>query len=286
MPPDISFPNLGIEIANLSPFVFTIAGFSVYWYGVLITLGIVAGYLTAQIEAKRSGQKHKDYADLVIIAVLSALVGLRLFFVIFNWDIYRHDPIRIITGIRGGGLAIFGGLIACIICLYVFGRVRKIGPMLVLDTCAPSFALGQAIGRFGNFFNREAFGGYTNNLFAMRLRIDQVRGPITPELSANTIYDRGMTYIQVHPTFLYEATWSLTVFILLTLYRPRKKFEGEVFWLFLLSYGFIRFFLENLRTDPLMAGTIQASQLTAGLMFIAALIAIALQRLRLRQNAK
>jgi len=211
---------------------------------------------------------------------------LRLFYVAFNWELYRHNPITIITGIRSGGLAIWGGLIASIICLYVFGRVRKIDPWLVLDTCAPSFALGQAIGRWGNFFNMEAFGVYTNNIFAMRLPINQVTAPVTPSILANTVIDRGVEFIQVHPTFLYESMWSLVAFALLTLYRPHKKFSGEVFWMFLMSYGFVRFFVEMLRTDQLLAGSIPVSQVTAMLMFLVSLIAIASQRLLLRRNAR
>ena len=286
MTPDIYFPNLGIEFGNVSRVMVTIFGFSIYWYGVLITTGIFMGYLTAQIEAKRSGQKSSDYSDLLIYSVASAFIGLRLFYVAFNWDLYRHNPLTIITGIRSGGLAIFGGLIASIICLYVFGKVRKIDPWLILDTCAPSFALGQAIGRWGNFFNREAFGTFTDNIFAMRLASHQVTAPVTSEILANTAISNGIEYFQVHPTFLYESIWSLAAFALLTLYRPRKKFSGEVFWLFLMSYGFVRFFVEILRTDQLLAGSIPVSQLTAMLMFLVALGAISSQRLLLRRNAR
>ena len=286
MAPDIYFPHIGIEFSSISRIMVSLFGFNIYWYGILITAGIFAGYLTAQIEAKRSGQKANDYSDLLIYSVISAFVGLRLFYVAFNWELYRHNPITIITGIRSGGLAIFGGLIAAIICLYVFGRVRKIDPWLILDTCAPSFALGQAIGRWGNFFNREAFGTFTDNIFAMRLAAHQVTAPVTPEILANTFMDRGVEFIQVHPTFLYESMWSLTAFALLTLYRPRKKFAGEVFWLFLLSYGFVRFFLEMLRTDQLLAGAIPVSQLTAMLMFLVALGVITSQRLQLRRISR
>ena len=280
--PDIVFPHLGIEFSNVSRVAFSIFGFNIFWYAILIILGITAGYFTALIEAKRTGQKQEQYMDLLLVAGFSALIGLRLFFVIFNWELYRDNPLDIILGIRGGGLAIFGGIIACIIAVYVFSRMRKLNVWLVLDTCAPSFALGQVIGRWGNFFNREAFGGFTDNIFAMRIVRDQVGGPVTPEILAQTVIDRGVEYIQVHPTFLYESMWNLGVFALLTLYRPHKKFEGEIFWLYLLGYGFARFFIEGLRTDQLMLGAMPVSQMMAALIFVSAVLAISVVRLRRR----
>ena len=175
-------------------------------------------------------------------------------------------------------LAIFGGIIASIIAVYVFSRIRKLDVWTILDTCAPSFALGQSIGRWGNFFNREAFGSFTDNIFAMRIVREQAQ-LTTPDLLERSIMDRGVEYIQVHPTFLYESLWSLAVFALLTLYRPHKKFNGEIFWLYLLSYGLVRFFLENLRVDRLMAGALPASQAAAALMFVSAVLAIGYYRL-------
>ena len=280
--PDIVFPHLGIEINNLSRVAFSIFGFEIFWYAIFIVLGITAGYFTALAEAKRTGQNKEHYMDLLLVAGSSAFVGLRLFYVIFNWERYRHNPLDIIIGIRDGGLAIFGGIIACIIAIYVFSRIRKLNVWLLLDTCAPSFALGQVIGRWGNFFNREAFGGFTDNLLAMRIARNQAAGPVTPEILAHTIMDRGVEYIQVHPTFLYESLWNLGLFILLTLYRPRKKFEGEVFWLYLLGYGFARFFIESLRTDQLTFGAVPVSQMMAALVFVSAVLAITIIRLRKR----
>ena len=280
--PDIWFPNLGIELANVNRVAVSIFGFNIYWYAILIIIGILAGYFAALVEAKRTGQRQEVYMDLLIVGVFSAFVGLRLFFVAFNWDYYRDNPLLIITGIRGGGLAIFGGIIGAVIAAAVFSKVRKLDTWLVFDTCAPSLALGQAIGRWGNFFNREAFGSYTENLLAMRIAHHQVGGPITPELLAQSIIARGVEYIQVHPTFLYESIWNLGVFILLVLYRPRKKFGGEVFWLYLLGYGFGRFFIEGLRTDQLMMGSVPVSQMMAALICVSAALVIPFVRLRNR----
>ena len=286
MAPDIWFPHLGIELFNINRVVFSISGVSIHWYALFVISGIMAGYVTATKEAKRSGQNKDDYSDLLMVGVIAALVGLRLFYVIFNWDLYRHNPISIITGIREGGLAIFGGIIASILAVYVFSRVRKLNVWTILDTCAPSFAIGQAIGRWGNFFNREAFGGFTDNFLAMRIVRNQTNMPVTQEILDNSVIYHGVEYIQVHPTFLYESLWNLAVFALLTLYRPRKSFNGEIFWLYLLAYGFGRFFIEGLRTDQLMMGSIPISQMMAALIFVTGLVAIALQRLLLQRNAK
>jgi len=286
MTPDISFPNMGIELFSVNRVAISIFGLNLYWYALFIIAGILAGYATAVIEAKRSGQKPDDYSDLLFFSVIAAIIGLRLFFVAFNWEHYRHDPLRIITGIREGGLAIYGGIISSVITVYVFSRVRKLNMWTIFDTCAPSFAIGQAIGRWGNFFNREAFGGFTDNLFAMRIVRDQTRMPLPADILDNTIIYQGIEYIQVHPTFLYESLWSLGVFILLTLYRPHKKFNGEILCLYFLSYGFARFFIESLRVDQLMMGAIPVSQLMSALIFVVAVVAIALQRRQSLLNAK
>ena len=278
--PDIYFPYLGIEFQTVNLIAISIFGFNIYWYAVMIVLGITAGYLTAAREANRSGQDPAIYTDMLFVGLIAAFIGLRLFYVAFNWELYRHNPITIITGIREGGLAIFGGIIATLIATAVFAKRRKLNVWLMLDTGMPSFALGQAIGRWGNFFNREAFGGYTDNLFAMRIVREQVRGPITPDIAANTIINQGVEYIQVHPAFLYESLWTFGLFAALTFYRPRKKYDGQIFWLYLLGYGFVRFFIESLRTDQLMMGPIPISQMMAALIFIPALLALAHNKYR------
>lgn len=275
--PDIWFPHLGIELHNVNPEAISIFGFSIYWYAVLIVFGIAVGYFVALMEAKRTGQDPEMYSDILIVGGISAIIGLRLFYVAFNWQNFRHDPITIITGIREGGLAIFGGIIAVLIATAIFAKVRKLNVWLMLDTGMPSFALGQAIGRWGNFFNREAFGDFTDNPFAMRLVMEQVRSPITAEIFNNSIIHNGVEYIQVHPTFLYESLWCLGLFIVLIVYRPHKKFDGQIFWLYLIGYGFARFFIESLRTDKLMLDVIPVSQVMAALVFIYSLISLILR---------
>ena len=253
-PPAIVFPNLGIEIANLNRVALSVFGFQIYWYALFIIAGLMAGYFTASIEAKRTGQNVELYKDILFVGGISAFIGLRLFYVIFNWQVYSRNPIAIITGIREGGLAIIGGIIATIIATVIFARVRKADLWTMFDTGMPSFALGQVIGRWGNFFNREAFGDYTNNLFAMGLPVGTRNA--TPLQLENTINVGGGEYFLAHPTFLYESLWNLVLFISLTVYRPRKAFKGEIFFLYLAGYGLGRALIEPLRTDQMTFGSL------------------------------
>ena len=251
--PDIWFPNLRIYFERVPQHVFSIGNFSIYWYAVFIVLGIAAAYFLAIWYAKRTRQKVDTYTDLLLLGVPMAFVGLRAYYLIFNWDAYRGQPIlRAIFDIRGGGLAIYGGIIGALLAGVIMGMVKKVKITVLADTCAPSLLIGQVIGRFGNFFNREAFGGFTNNPFAMRIRLDQARGVIPPDLRETVITAHGVQYLQVHPTFLYEASFNLLLMIILLIYRPHKKFDGEVILMYLLGYGIIRFFVEGLRTDQLM----------------------------------
>ena len=251
--PDIWFPNLRIYFERVPQHVFTIGNFSIYWYAVFIVLGIAAAYFLAIWYAKRTRQKVDTYTDLLLLGVPMAFVGLRAYYLIFNWDAYRGQPIlRAIFDIRGGGLAIYGGIIGALLAGVIMGFVKRVKFTVLADTCAPSLLIGQVIGRFGNFFNREAFGGFTNNPFAMRIRLDQARGVIPPDLRETVITAHGVQYLQVHPTFLYEASFNLLLMIILLIYRPHKKFDGEVILMYLLGYGIIRFFVEGLRTDQLM----------------------------------
>jgi len=212
--------------------------------------------------------------------IVMAIIGARAYYVIFAWDMYKDNPLQIFN-IRNGGLAIYGGVIAAIITVYVFGKVRKIHFGLLLDTAGLGLVLGQSIGRWGNFFNREAFGGYTDGLFAMQLPISAVRkADITAELAEHIVNAGGVDFIQVHPTFLYESLWNLALFAFLVWFSSRKKFNGEVFCLYMLGYGVGRFWIEGLRTDQLILfGTgIAVSQVVAIFMIVSALAIIVMNR--------
>jgi len=253
--PDIWFPNLRIYFENVPRVLFSPFGIDIYIYAVLIVLGIISAYFLGIWYAHKTGQKVDDYTDLLMLGIPMAVVGLRLYYLIFNWDIYRGQPISQLFNLRGGGLAIYGGIIGAILAGIIMSYVKKIPFTRFADTAAPSLLLGQVIGRFGNFFNREAFGGYTDGLFAMRIRLDQVhqaQGVVTEALHETAVTLQGVQYIQVHPTFLYEAFFNFILMIALIVYRPYKRFEGEVILLYLFGYGIIRFFVEGLRTDQLM----------------------------------
>lgn len=275
----INFPHLGIYLEHVGRSI-SIGGFQIYFYGMIIGFGIIMGVLIAQWQAKRTGQDPETYLDLAMIAVILSIIGARVYYVIFAWDMYK-DNLLDIFNIRKGGLAIYGGVLTAIITVYVFARVKKLSFGLLLDTAGLGLVLGQVIGRWGNFFNREAFGGYTDSLLAMQLPVSAVRSSdISADLAAHIMNVGGIDYIQVHPTFLYESLWNLCLLIFLIWYSNRKKFNGEVFLLYLFGYGIGRFWIEGLRTDQLILfGTgFPVSQLLAAVMAVAAAAIILLGR--------
>ena len=266
MPADIIFPNLGIQFGTINRIAFSLFGLDVYWYGVLIVLGVVAGlFFGGYLAPKKTGQNPNLYSDFALIAIPACIVGARLFYVVFNWDSMGGNFWNIFNT-RTGGLAIFGVIIAAIVTSIIWTKRKKINWFLFADTAVVGLIIGQVIGRLGNFVNREAFGGFTDGLFAMQIRIDQVlfSGNITEEMLDNIVQHYGVNYIQVHPTFFYEASINLLLFIFLNLYRKHKKFTGELVAYYFLVYGIARFFIEGLRTDPLMFFNIAVSQALAG----------------------
>ncbi|MBR3403974.1 MAG: prolipoprotein diacylglyceryl transferase [Firmicutes bacterium] len=248
--PDIWFPYLGIEIEHLSKIAFTIGNLSVAWYGVLISCGVICGLLLARVLAKKSGQDPDFYTDFLIYALIIGLLGARFYYVIFQWDLYKDNPITVFD-FRSGGLGIYGGVIAAVITAIVYCRIKKKELLELLDTAMPGLILGQAIGRWGNFFNQECFGSYTDNFFAMRLNV-KTAAYTTPELTKLAVTKGGVTYIQVHPTFLYESFGCLVVLAIMLLLFKKRKFKGQVAFTYMIGYGILRAFVESLRTDQLL----------------------------------
>ena len=270
--PEIWFPNLGIEIDHLSRTAFTVFGQDIYWYGIFIGLGVILGVLLALHEAKRTGQNPDTYLDFIIYAMIIAIIGARLYYVIFSWDFYSQHPEKIFA-IREGGLAIYGGIIGGVLTAIVYSRVKKKNFWVMADTMAPSLILGQMLGRWGNFFNKEAFGGFTDNLFAMRYQLSQVRASdVTPDILQNLVTVNGVDYIQVHPTFLYESMWSLCVFIILLILQRKKKFNGQVCATYFFGYALGRVWIEGLRTDQLCIGNVPVSQALSAVLIIASVV--------------
>ena len=281
----IYFPNLGIYLEHVGK-SFHVFGFEVAFYGCTMALGILFGYLLAGKEAKRTGQNPDNYMDMILYAVFFALVGARLYYVIFKWDYYGQNLMQIFN-VRQGGLAIYGGIIGAFATVYVFTKKRKLSFTQMLDTACPGLALGQVIGRWGNFFNREAFGDYTDGLFAMQLPVSAVRsGEITEKMWEHMEVIDGIQFIQVHPTFLYEGLWNLGVIIFLTIYRDKKKFSGELVLWYLALYGVGRFWIEALRTDQLLIPGIgfPISQLLGAVLAVSGLIAIVIGHKRVKNK--
>ncbi|MDO4473837.1 MAG: prolipoprotein diacylglyceryl transferase [Eubacteriales bacterium] len=265
----IDFPNLGIHLENVEKSV-SVFGFEIAYYGMIIGLGILAGICIAMYMAKRTNQDPEIYIDLGIYGVFFGVIGARIYYVLFSWDMYKDDLLSVFN-IRQGGLAIYGGVIAAVITVIVFARIKKLSARKLMDTACYGLVLGQAIGRWGNFFNREAFGDYTDGLFAMRLPLDAVRSAdVTEKMREHMEMIDGKCFVQVHPTFLYESLWCVFVLILLLLYRKRQMFRGEIFLVYLAGYGFGRFWIEGLRTDQLLLPGIgwPVSRVLAGLLFV------------------
>ena len=278
---DIAFPNLGIYLEHVGKNV-DIFGFTIAYYGIIIGTAILLGFLIASGEAKRTGQNPEDYMDMGIIGVIAGIVGARLYYVVFSWDMYKDNLLHIFN-LREGGLAIYGGVIGAVIAVFALARWKKLSPFLILDTVAMPILNGQMLGRWGNFFNREAFGEYTDGVFAMRLPVDAVRsGDITERMREHMETIGGVEYIQVSPTFLYESVWCAVLLILLFLYRKHKKYEGELFLLYIFGYALGRVWIEGLRTDQLLIpGTgFPVSQALAGCVVIFAGAALVWLRAR------
>jgi prolipoprotein diacylglyceryl transferase len=229
----------------MNPIAFEIFGIGIRWYGILISIGLVLGVLIAMRESIREGFDENMVLDFVIFAVPIAVICARTYYVLFNLSYYDGDIMKMIN-IRQGGLAIHGAVIGGAITAIVYTRYKKIKFWKLADICAPGLILGQAIGRWGNFINQEAYGRPTALPWA--------------------IYING---IGVHPTFLYESLWNLMIFIFLMVIRKKKKFDGQMFALYMMLYSFGRFFIEGLRTDSLMIGDFRVAQLLSLVLIVA-----------------
>lgn len=285
---DVIFPHLGIEIHNL-PMGVEIFGFKIAFYGVIIAIGMLAGYLVAESQAKRFGLSVEKLLDFAMIAIVASVIGARAYYVIFHWDTFADNPWSVLN-LRTGGLAIYGGVIVAILTAVIFCKVKKLDLGLFTDVGITGLVTGQAIGRWGNFFNKEAFGKYTDSLFAMQVEkgaVDyeyrlteealKLRFPEQPGAVANILEQvekavviDGTTFIQAHPTFLYESLWNFATLAFMILYAKKKRFDGEIMMWYMVLYGVGRFWIEGLRTDQLFLWNtgIPVSQLVSVVMIL------------------
>ncbi|MCR4434573.1 MAG: prolipoprotein diacylglyceryl transferase [Clostridiales bacterium] len=253
----IEFPGLwGLKFyVNRS---FPVFGIDIYWYGVIIAAGFLLAVLLGLKDSRKFGFESENIIDLVLFAAPVAIICARLYYVVFNFDLYRDNLLNILNT-REGGLAILGGLIGALGTACIYARVKKIPLMKLFDFAMPYFALAQAIGRWGNFVNQEAFG--TNTTLPWGMTGNEIRDYLSREqfnLTEHNIFVNPN--IPVHPTFLYESLWDLGVFLILIWYRKRKKSDGEVFFLYMVLYGLGRSWIEGLRTDSLWLGNLRVSQ--------------------------
>ncbi|MCM1272319.1 MAG: prolipoprotein diacylglyceryl transferase [Clostridium sp.] len=293
---DIRFPNLGIILKNVKD-GFSIFGFEIKFYGIIIALGFLFAYILVSGEAKRTGQNDELYLDYILWLIIPSIIGARIYYIIFSWNDYfqagkgfKQTFIDVIN-IRQGGLAIYGGIIAGVIVTVLFAKKKKVKFSLMADTICIGLLVGQIMGRWGNFFNREAFGEYTDSLFAMQIPVNYFSagsslnglvnaGVITQKMAENVVSIDGMSWISVHPTFLYESLWNLVLLIFIMVYRRHKKFDGELFLLYLWGYGLGRVWIEGLRTDSLLVPglNVRVSQLLAAVCVLMASVILVKKR--------
>lgn len=267
----VVFPKLGIDF-NISDTMFTIFGIEIKWYGFLIAIGMLIAMVYAFKNMKSYGIDPDRAIDVVIGGVIGGLIGARAYYVIFNWDSYSGDFLKMIN-IRNGGLGIYGGIIGAILAGAIVAKIRKVKLMPLLDLVGIGFLVGQGIGRWGNFTNQEAFGCNTTSIFGMSS--GKIQSWIINHGSTATLAE-GQTLdplVPVHPCFLYESAWCLLGFVLLVIFAKKiRKFDGQIFLTYVAWYGLGRFFIEGLRTDSLMIGTLRVSQVLALVCFVVSVI--------------
>ena len=267
----VSFPGFGIGNFTVNNEAIVINdNFAIYWYGIIITLGIIAAFFYGTYRGKFEGIDFDTCVDVAIFTVILGVIGARLYYVLAEIDQFIPKPFNLfkfignVFNVRGGGLAIYGGIIGGILGILVTTTYKKIKFLKLTDMAALGVMIAQSMGRWGNFFNGEAYGGIVSEsspLYFMRMGL----------ISHNTLHDFNTTeMVYVHPTFLYESLWNLTGFILINFFYKRKKFNGQISCMYLAWYGFGRMFIESLRTDSLyIPGTaIRVSQLVGFLCFI------------------
>ncbi|MDO4977196.1 MAG: prolipoprotein diacylglyceryl transferase [Eubacteriales bacterium] len=275
---DIRFPHLGIVFSHVGRYI-QIGNFQIMYYGVIIAIGFILGLFMAQNEANRTGQDKELFLDFFLYMMIPAIIGARIYYVVFSWDYYK-DHLGEIINLRQGGLGVVGGVAISALILYLFCKKRNYKMTKMMDCISMGLLVGQIIGRWGNFFNREAFGCYTDGPFAMQIPLkyfeqhnrlgELASAGLLDHLKQVNVDGQMIDYIQVHPTFLYEGIGNLLILCFILIYRKHKKFDGELICIYFMGYGFCRFLIEGLRTDQLIIGHtgIAATQVVCVAIFI------------------
>ena len=270
-PNRVYFPNFGKgdnifkEGIDIDRVLFTVPGtnFKIYWYGFLITIGILLAMIYGFRRMKTVGIDPDRATDSVIGGLIGAIFGARFYYIIFNTEGMKFSEF---FDIRDGGLAIYGGLIGAILVGGIIAKIRKLKLTALLDVVAPCFLIGQCIGRWGNFFNQEAFGCNTDSLFGMSG--GRIQEWITDQYPSTTYFANFGTTLDasqpVHPCFLYESLWCLLGFVLLAIFAKKiRRYDGQIFLIYICWYGAERAVVESLRTDSLVIGNVRVSQILA-----------------------
>ncbi len=268
----ISFPGLGIEPFTINPVLISAGPFEIRWYGLIITLGIVLAFLYTSYRSRQEGIVFDDLLDIAIFTIPCAVIGARIYYVLMTLD--QYDNFLDMIAIWNGGIAIYGAIIAGAVTIFAVCRYKKISVLKMLDATAPAVMIGQILGRWGNFFNGEAYG--TQVLESSPLYF--IRMGLLPNVESYT----KMYYF--HPTFLYESLWNLVGFLIIHFLYKKKKFDGQVVLMYITWYGFGRMLIEGLRTDSLYIGVFRISQVVGFLCFATGTILLVTQLLRVRRR--
>lgn len=269
---EIAFPGLGIDKLTVKSEAFSVFGISIAWYGVIIATGMLLAIIFCNTQMKKYGLHPDRVFDVIIGGIIGGVVGARTYFVLMNWEEYADD-IKSVFMIRNGGLAIYGGIIGAVLVGAVVAKIKKVKMLPLLDLAGMGFLIGQGIGRWGNFFNHEAFGYNTDLPWGMTSgRIQNWIIQHNSSISSSSDIIEMTADKPVHPCFLYESIWCLLGFVVLFIISKHRKFDGQIFLTYVLWYGIGRSVIEGLRTDSLMFGNIRVSQLLAIVSSITAFI--------------
>lgn len=263
----ISFPGIGIGEMEIDKIAFNVFGRPIAWYGIIITIGIILAVLYVINRGKYEGVSQDDIIDYSIFVIPIAIIGARLYYVLTSLD--QYDSLLEMFAIWEGGLAIYGAVIGGALTALVVSKIKKIKILKMFDMLVPAVMIGQIIGRWGNFMNAEAHGGVTDIFIRMGIRTQYMDAPV-----------------YVHPTFLYESLWNLVGFLLINAYYKKKKYHGEIFYMYMAWYGIGRFFIEGLRTDSLYVGPFRISQVIGIASFVVGAFCLLFMYFKKGKNAR